>query len=90
MSSSPTDNTIHIDLDMEKLDQLLEKQENHFTRQDTMVLKPLLEIEFERALQKENTNLVIKISHMLIGLNGYISSFSDSIVDFVKYPPVVS
>jgi hypothetical protein len=53
-----------------------------FSRQDA-IEKPLLEKELERALQKGNTNLPIKISHMLAGLNRYISS-SNSIIDFVK------
>jgi hypothetical protein len=67
---------------------LEEKQGHVFTRRDARELKPLLKKELERALQKGNTNLVIKISHLLIDLNGYISSSSDSAIDFVK--PVTS
>lgn len=86
MSSS---NTISIDHNKAKLKYLLKKlEQRQLSKEEARELKPLLEEWFEESLQKKNTDLVIKISHLLIGLNGYIHSSSDSIADFVK--PVLS
>jgi hypothetical protein len=83
----------HIDLDKETLDRLLGKLERGqwISKEEAKELKILLEKELDRALDKGNTNLAIKISSLLIGLNGYVSSI-DSVVDSssVNVKPVLS
>jgi hypothetical protein len=43
------------------------------TKEMQLELKRLLEIERERVLSRDNTDLAIKLAYILIGLNGYIS-----------------
>jgi hypothetical protein len=67
-------NTLPIDLDKEKLDHLLQKLENRtLTRDEAKELVPLLEKEWKKALSKEDNNLSMEISSLLIALNAFIS-----------------
>jgi hypothetical protein len=72
-------NSIPFDIDKAKLNALLEKLENNILRKDeAKELIPLLEKEWRTAISRNNAELVMEISSLLIALNAYISEKNDS------------
>jgi hypothetical protein len=66
-------NSIPIDLDSEVIDRLLGKLEQRtITREEAADLQRRLEVRRRRELVRGNTDLASKLTHILIGLNGYI------------------
>ncbi len=70
-----SDNTIRINLDREKMLYLLDlfEKRQDFDAQKAMELKPLLEEEYNRVLQKGAVDLAEKIASVLIVLNSIIT-----------------
>jgi hypothetical protein len=74
-----SNNTIPINLERERMLYLLDLFEKRqaFDTEKAKELKPLLENEYNRALQKGNTNLAKKIASVLITLNSIIAGEID-------------
>jgi hypothetical protein len=74
-----SDNTIRINLERERMLYLLDLFEKRqaFDAEKAKELKPLLENEYNRALQKGDTNLARKIASLLITLNSIIAGEID-------------
>jgi hypothetical protein len=68
-------NTLPIDLDKEKLNNLLKKVEaNTLTHSEGKELLPLLEKEWKKALNEKDEVLAMEISSLLIAIHAFVSS----------------